>query len=57
MKLGCAGSGSSGNAYFLQADNGEILLIEAGMPIGDLKKMVNYDIGNIVGCVISHSHS
>jgi hypothetical protein len=55
--LGCAGTGSSGNAYYLQSDNGEILMIEAGLPIDDLKKMVNYDIGNIVGCVVSHSHS
>lgn len=57
MKLGCAGTGSKGNAYFLQADNSEILLLDAGLPIGDIKKMVNYDIANVVGCVITHSHS
>lgn len=57
MKLGIGGTGSLGNAYFLQADNGEILLLDAGLPILAIKKMINYDIANVVGCVITHSHS
>lgn len=57
MTLGIGGTGSTGNAYYLKADNGEILLLDAGLPIGDIKKMVNYDIANVVGCIITHSHS
>lgn len=57
MKLGCARTGSLGNAYFVQADNEEILLLDAGIPINDIKKMVNYEIDKVVGCVITHSHS
>lgn len=44
-------SGSAGNLY--QIDN---LLIEAGVPIKQIKKALNYGLSEIAGCLITHSH-
>lgn len=44
-------SGSSGNLY--QVDD---LLIEAGVPIKQIKANLDYRLSEIVGCLISHSH-
>lgn len=55
MKLICIASSSKGNAYALEAEN-EILLLEAGCPIKDVKKAINWQIRKVVGCILSHSH-
>lgn len=55
MKLCVIGSSSKGNAYALEAEN-EILLLEAGCPIKDVKKAIHWQIGKVVGCILSHSH-
>ena len=56
MLLRCCGSGSSGNSYALIADDGEILAIEAGCKFLDFKKMIDWKISNVVGCIVSHEH-
>lgn len=56
MLLRCCGSGSSGNSYALIADNGEILAIEAGCKFLDFKKMIDWKISNVAGCIVSHEH-
>lgn len=56
MKIKVLGSGSSGNSYALIADNGEILAIEAGCRFLDFKKMVDWKISNVSGCIVSHEH-
>ena len=45
MKIKCLGSGSSGNCYLLTADNGETLLLDAGLPIMDIKRGLNWNKG------------
>lgn len=50
MKLKCLGSGSSGNCYLLTADNGETLLLDAGLPIMDIKRGLNWNIKCVGGC-------
>lgn len=55
MKLVCIGSSSKGNAYALVADN-EILLLEAGRPMLEVKKAINWQIAKVVGCLVSHEH-
>lgn len=55
MKLSCIGSSSKGNAYALESTN-EILLLESGCPIKDVKKAINWQIGKVIGCVVSHQH-
>lgn len=56
MKLKCLGSGSSGNCYLLTADNGETLLLDAGLPIMDIKRGLNWDIKCVVGAICTHAH-
>lgn len=55
MRLICIASSSKGNAYALEAEN-EILFLEAGCPIKDVKKAIHWQIGRVVGCILSHSH-
>lgn len=56
MKLIIIGSTSKGNGYALQADTGEILLLEAGVPLKEVKEAIGYQTSKVVGCVISHVH-
>ena len=49
------GSGSSGNCYSLKVDN-EILILDAGYPYKDILRFIDYDIGNVVGCLVTHEH-
>lgn len=54
-ELLCFGSGSSGNAYAIKCDN-ETLLLECGLPLKEILKLLNYKINNIVGCLVTHKH-
>ena len=56
MKLIVIGSSSKGNSYALQAESGEILLLEAGRPIREVKKAIGYQTNKVVGCIVSHVH-
>jgi Cft2 family RNA processing exonuclease len=56
MKLTCLGSSSAGNCYLLQADSGETLILDCGIPIKEIKKGLNWDIRGIKGVIISHAH-
>lgn len=56
MKLKCLGSGSSGNCYLLTADNGETLLLDAGLPIMEIKRGLNWNIKCVVGAICTHTH-
>lgn len=55
MKLVCVGSGSTGNSYALISEN-EILLLEAGCRLLDMKKAIDFQIGKVVGCLATHAH-
>lgn len=55
IKLKVIGSSSKGNGYALIADD-EILLIEAGRRLIEAKKAINWKIGKVVGCLVSHRH-
>ena len=56
MVLIVNGSSSFGNSYALVSSSDEILLIEAGVKIAEVKKSIDYKIGNVVGCIASHRH-
>jgi phosphoribosyl 1,2-cyclic phosphodiesterase len=56
MVLIVNGSSSSGNSYALVSSSDEILLIEAGVKMAEVKKSIDYKIGNVVGCIASHRH-
>lgn len=55
MKLKVLGSGSSGNCYLLQSEK-ETLIIECGLPYKTILKGLNFNLSNVVGCLISHEH-
>lgn len=57
MKLIIIGSSSKGNSYALQSDSGEILLIEAGVHLREVKKAIGYKTSKVEACLCSHRHS
>lgn len=55
MELKVIGSGSSGNAYLLE--NGEeALLIECGVNFKAIKQALDFNLGKLVGCILTHEH-
>jgi phosphoribosyl 1,2-cyclic phosphodiesterase len=57
MKFITLGSSSAGNGYLLRASDGETLIIEAGVKLMDVKKALNFDLSDVIGCIVSHSHN
>lgn len=57
MKLKCIATGSTGNCYTLTSESGETLILDCGIPIKEIKKGLNWNIRNVVGCIVSHAHS
>lgn len=56
MKLKCLGSSSKGNCYLLTSSTGETLILDAGVPVIEVKKSLNFDLSKVVGCLITHVH-
>ena len=48
-------SGSSGNCYIIQAGE-EKLLLECGIAWKEILKGLDFDLNNIVGCLVTHEH-
>jgi Metal-dependent hydrolases of the beta-lactamase superfamily I len=48
-------SGSSGNCYIIQAEE-EILLLECGINIREIKKGLDFDFSKVKGCLVTHEH-
>ena len=57
MFIRCAGSSSNGNCYALYGDNGEIILIDSGVAKIEILKMLDFNVNNVVGCIVSHGHT
>lgn len=55
MKLTVLGSSSSGNSYILEASDG-VLVIECGLPLIEVKKALDFNIGRITGAIVTHQH-
>lgn len=55
MKLKVLASGSKGNCYILQGGE-ETLLLEAGIPYREILRGLDFNLSNVVGVLISHSH-
>lgn len=56
MKLHILGSSSLGNGYILETDT-EALLIEAGMSMRRVKEALKWNLGKLLGAVVSHEHN
>lgn len=55
MKAIIIGSESSGNGYILKSD-ADVLLLEAGVRITEIKKALDFDLSKIRGVVVTHGH-
>lgn len=55
MKLYVLGSNSKGNGYILEGKS-QTLLLEAGLPLKDVKEALKFDLSRVVGGVVSHLH-
>lgn len=56
MKLTIINSGSRGNGYLLEDDDGDQLLIEAGCRLRDYQEVGYLKISRARGMLISHEH-
>lgn len=56
MRLVILGSSSAGNCYLLQADSGETLILEAGVWVDKIEEALNFNLRQVVGCLLSHEH-
>lgn len=56
MELYIVNSGSLGNGYVLEAEDGEQLLIEAGRPLKEFSKYGHLKRSRARGMLISHEH-
>lgn len=54
-KLKVLGSSSKGNCYLLLLE-GETLIIEAGINYKEILKGLDFNIANVVGCLVTHEH-
>lgn len=48
-------SSSKGNCYRLKSGSSQLIL-EAGIPIEKIKQAINFELGDIDGCLITHEH-
>lgn len=55
MRLKVLGSDSSGNCYLLQGKK-ETLILECGLHYKTILKGLNFNISNVVGCLVTHEH-
>lgn len=55
MTLKCIGSSSAGNCYILTCDN-EILILDCGLPIKQIKQSLNFNLQGIKGIIVTHGH-
>jgi len=49
------GSSSAGNSYAIDTGS-EILLLEAGIKMAEVKRAIDFRLADVVGCVCSHVH-
>ena len=56
MELYIVNTGSLGNGYVLEAEDGEQLLIEAGRPLKEFSKYGHLKRSHARGMLISHEH-
>lgn len=55
MRLKVLGSSSKGNSYLLESEK-ETLMLECGIPFKSIIKGLNFNLMNVVGCLLTHCH-
>lgn len=57
MNLKVISTGSKGNCYFLEAENGETLIVECGINHNTIKQALDFNLEKVSGCIVTHEHS
>lgn len=52
----CLSSGSQGNCYILTDSSNHSLILDCGVKIDSIKQALNFNVTDIDGCVVTHSH-
>lgn len=55
MRLKVIASSSKGNCYII-GNKEEILILECGVTFASIKKGIDFELNNVVGVLLSHSH-
>ena len=55
MELHVLGSSSKGNCYLLRGV-AETLILEAGIRFSEVKQALDFDLSQVVGCLVTHEH-
>lgn len=55
MEIIVIGSSSKGNCYLLKNEK-ECLILECGISFKEVKKVLNFNLSSVVGCLITHEH-
>jgi len=56
MKLIVLNSSSSSNGYILRSEKGEVLLLECGRKLLEVKKKLDFDLSGVKGLILTHGH-
>lgn len=57
LELKVIGSSSSGNCYLIRTpESKEVLIIECGVRYKQIEQALDFDLKNVVGCLVSHEH-
>lgn len=56
MILRTIATGSSGNCHALISNDNEILLLDVGVGVKEIKRGIGYRVSNVVGAAVTHSH-
>ena len=56
MKVKILGSSSTSSCYLLEAEDSETLMIECGVDFKEVKKVLNFNLRSVAGCLITHEH-
>lgn len=56
MNIKVLSTGSQGNCYLLECNN-QILILDCGIPVKNIKVCLDFDLSKVVGCVVTHSHT
>lgn len=56
MRMRIINSGSAGNCYVLKSKTGKKLLLDIGVTTKEIMKANDFNVRDIDGAIVSHSH-
>lgn len=56
MRITVLRSGSKGNCYHLAGSGGLPMLLDAGLPLREIRERLNFSLSHLAGCLVTHEH-